>query len=301
MTGSARPARAVMLTALASAVIAAIAVTAAIAAHLATASAAGLAVAGRDGSRVYAHGASRCAAGPVTVSPSGTPSAGQYTQVTVSGISGTCSAGQIAVVSSTGPYAVRFSGAGTASGGTLVVPGAAFTPPATGSAIALVTIDGWKIPATWSYSPAPSYGALACYPADPSVTASCAVEVTSWSLWEGGYRVNFRVTTTSSTPLRWEVRLDLSRQVDPPSLRGGVPLFPGDPVPPFGSTPSWTPTLFQGENFCAVSTAAELPVVRLRGVAWNRDVSAPSPAGALGLQPQRSGGSPWSSFPLCGP
>jgi len=285
----------------------AMAITAALvavaAASIGAASAAGLPLVA-SGSPVYTTGAQRCAGGPVTVTPSGTPAGGQHDQVTVEGVGGSCAVGGVAVLTATPPHTVLFSGVGTVAGDAFTATSTAFTPPA--DAIALVSLDGWIVPATWSYTPPPPppppAGAISCRPVDPAVTGSCTVQVTNWDFWGSGYRVNFSITSTSPTPFEWEVQFDLSQQVDPVRLAQGYPLFPGYPVPAGGWWSSWTPTQFTHSNVCSVGTNADLPIVRLRGpFQWNRFVSASQPAVAMGFQANQSGGGPLGGggIPAC--
>ena len=103
-----------------------------------------------SGSPVYVTGDQRCGTGPLTVSPSGTPVGGQYTQVTVSWIVGNCSVGGVAVVMAAPPNTVLFSGTGAVSGSSFTASSTAFTPPTTANGVAYVSLDGWIVPATWS-------------------------------------------------------------------------------------------------------------------------------------------------------
>lgn len=271
-------------------------------ATLGAANAAGLQLVA-SGSPVFATGAQRCDAGPLTVSPSGTPAGGPHTQVTVSGIDGPCATGGVAVLAGTAPHTVLFSGTGPVDGGAFTATSSAFAP--TADAIALVSLDGWIVPATWAYTPPPPpppADAISCRPVDPAVTATCSVHVGNWTFWGSGYRVDFSVTTTSPTPFEWEIQLDLSKQVAPPRLSLDLPLFPGYPVPAGGWWSSWTPTQFTHSNVCSVGTNADLPIVRLRGpFQWNRYVSASQPAVAMGFQANQSGGGPLggSGVPAC--
>lgn len=263
----------------------------------AVANAAGLTLVA-SGSRVFVTGQQRCGTGPLTVSPFGTPNgSGQYTQVRVSGINGTCSVGGVAVIQSAAPYTVLFSAAGSVSGNAFTATSTAFTPPATAGGIALVSLDGWIVPATWSYTPPPPppppppTGAISCRPASASVTATCTANVTAWTFWGTGYRVEFTITTTATTPFRWEVTLNLGAQRTPQLVSMGYPMFPGYPVPAGSYWQQWTPTGFTHSNLCTTTTNAQLPSVTLRGAFdWNRNVSASAPAGSGGFQANQSGG-----------
>lgn len=128
--------------------------------------------------------------------------------------------------------------------------------------------------------PEPGFGAVECYPADPTVTAECTI-TPSWTFWGAGYRVSFGVESTSPVAFMWEARFDLSKEYQDangnPLLSQGVAMFPGLTVPYQGG--DWHVTgLQQHENFCAVSDASEWPVMRVRGIAaWNRNVGGTSP------------------------
>jgi hypothetical protein len=239
-----------------------------------------------SGSPVYVTGDQRCGTGPLTVSPSGTPVGGQYTQVTVSGIVGTCSVGGVAVVQAAPPNTVLFSGTGPVSGSSFTASSTAFTPPATADGVAYVSLDGWIVPATWSFTPpVPPSNAISCRPVDPNVNATCTVLVTGWNFWGTGYRVDFSIITTSLTPFRWEARFDISQQLLPLVLFQGYSLFPGYPVPAGPWWSQWTPSRFTHSNLCTTTTNAQLPVVWLRGPHhWNRNVSALQPATSMGFQ-----------------
>lgn len=265
--------------------------------------AADLGVVGGQQSLVHTNGFHQCTSGPLTVAPSGTPNNGQYTQVTVSGINGTCSVGAVAVIMAQAPNTVRFVGSGAVSGNSFTATSNAFTPPNTAAGWAFVAVDGWVIPATWQHTPpTPPASAISCAPVDPNVTATCTVNVSQWNFWGSGYRVDFTITTTSPTPFQWELRFDIGKQVTPPNTSGGAPLFPGYPVPAGAWWPQWTPAGFTHSNVCSVGTNAQLPVVRLRGpYAWNRNVSASQPATSMGFQAAQSGGGPLggSGIPAC--
>lgn len=107
------------------------------------------------GTRAYGATAARCTNGPLTVSPTGTANAsGQYTSVKVTGITGTvCTGGRVILYRSAAPSTVLLSANGTLSAGTLTATSSAFTPPASGGALAYVTLNGWAVPATWSFTP----------------------------------------------------------------------------------------------------------------------------------------------------
>lgn len=171
------------------------------------------------GSPVFVTGDQRCGGGNLTVTPTGTPSGGQYTQVAVSGITGVCTVGGVAVVQASPPHTVLFSGTGTVSGGAFVVTSSAFTPPATADAVALVSLDGWIVPATWSFTPPPvNLPAVSCrIPSDPSI--QCTATVGNGTDWGWPTTTNFNrfytVSTNHPTPVEWEATINLSSSVWP--------------------------------------------------------------------------------------
>lgn len=151
----------------------------------------------------------RCAPGPVTVSPTGTSTAGQFTQVAVSGISGSCTVGAVRVASgAAGAWTQVFvSSSSTAvSGGAFSATGTAFTPPVTTSGRAWVTLNGWPVPATWAYAP----------PAGPVSPGNGDTVMPSieWTLVTNNpVQVCFvaTVSTSSATPVPWRLRMDLAQ------------------------------------------------------------------------------------------
>lgn len=127
---------------------------------------------------------------------------------------------------------------------------------------------------TTTSTPAPpSSDAVTCYPADPTVKETCTVNVTTWDFWGQGYRTAVSLTSTSAAPFRWEVRYDLSARYGGsyPSGPNG-PMFPGDPVPAGGWWAAWPIDGAASTNACVVSSASELPIVRVRGISWNNSV-----------------------------
>jgi len=181
-----------------------------------------------------------------------------------------------------------------ASGATTVTFTGTYT--ASSSLTVRAAVGGWDLPTTWAFTP-PALPALSCAPVDPSVTATCTLVIDRWNFWGNGYRLDFRVTTASTTAFEWEVRLDLAR-TDYPAPGGGT-LFPGDPVPsPWPSQPAWTPDHFGSpSNVCSTSGVADLPVLTLRGSeAWNYQVSSTKPAKDMGIQVVAFGGNPITSY-----
>ncbi|GEM_PF-516004 len=165
--------------------------------------------------RHYLTTKARCFNGPVTVTPTGTPSNGQYTQVRVSGISGACATGAVRVATGAGAsWTQSFvsTSATAVASGALTATGTAFTPPDTSGGKAFVLLDGWPVPATWTFTP-PSLPALSCQTFTPSgapLTTPCQAVVTGGSEWGNPLNVFYRgirVTTTSTTAVRWRVTI----------------------------------------------------------------------------------------------
>ncbi len=176
-------------------------------AALGPASAAGLELLARPGG-VYASTDARCSDGPVEVAPSGPRSpSGTFQQVTVSGVDAGCASGEVAVYASAAPRTVAAVGSGAVTGTTLVVATDPFTPPVTGSGAAWVHLDGWPVAASWSYTPPPPSG---------PVTPGPGVQISEpvWTLVTNNpVQACFTTTvsTTSTTPVTWGVRLDLTK------------------------------------------------------------------------------------------
>ena len=213
------------------------------------------------------------------VAPSGGSSSGVQVAVPAG-----CEGRSLSVVLLNGT-AVVASGSGTvATSGATTVTMTTYTP--TAGLTAQLVAAGWATTATWTFVPS---AAITCYPVDPTVTATCTATVTSWDFWGSGYRVNFTVSTPSTTPFAWEVRLDLAATGQ--AAPGGTgTYFPGYPVPAGSWWSSWTPSHFSSSNLCADSRAGELPIVRLRGSAtWSSTVSAGSPVSSLGFQANQNG------------
>lgn len=165
--------------------------------------------------RPFVTAKARCTSGPVTVTATGTPNAGQYTQVRVTGITGACATGAVRVATGSGStwsQAYVSTSATAVSGGALTATGPAFTPPATASGKAFVVLDGWPVPATWTFTPA-ALPALSCQTYDASgnpLTAPCTATITGGSEWGSPLNTFYRgirVTTTSTTPVRWRVTI----------------------------------------------------------------------------------------------
>ena len=157
----------------------------------------------------------RCTSGPVTVTPTGTATGGQYTQVRVSGITGACATGAVRVATGSGStWAQSFvsTSTTTVAAGQLTATGPAFTPPTTAAGKTFVVLDGWPVPASWTFTP-PALPALSCQTFDASgnpLSVPCQATITGGSEWGSPLNVFYRgirVTTTSTTPVRWRVTI----------------------------------------------------------------------------------------------
>lgn len=155
----------------------------------------------------YAAALARCATGPATVTPSGTAVDGRYTQVTVTGLAGTCTSGRVILATSTGT--VLLDGTGTLAGGAFTATtGAPFTAPTATAARVFVAGDGWPVAATWS--PPAASG-----PVYPGPDGSAFDTTVTWDLTNAtsGQQACFtiRVTTRSTTPIVWSAYVDTTQ------------------------------------------------------------------------------------------
>lgn len=169
------------------------------------ASAARLGLAGS--ARPYVLTAARCATGPATVTPSGTPVGGQYTQVTVTGLTGTCTQGRVLLATSTG--SVLLDATAPLTGGAFTATATTpFTAPTASTARVFVAGGGWPVAATWT-APAP---AGPVYPAPDGTAFDTSV---TWDLTNAtsGQQACFtiRVTTRSTTPIVWSAWIDTNQ------------------------------------------------------------------------------------------
>ena len=157
--------------------------------------------------RPYAAALARCATGPATVAPSGTAVSGRYTQVTVTGLSGTCATGRVILATSAG--AVLLDGTGTVAGGAFTATTTtSFTAPTESTARVFVAGDGWPVAAAWS-PPA------AAGPVYPGPDGSAFDTTVTWDLTNAtsGQQACFtiRVTTRSTTPIVWSAYVDTTQ------------------------------------------------------------------------------------------
>ncbi|MBU4213900.1 MAG: hypothetical protein KJ792_04510 [Actinobacteria bacterium] len=227
----------------------------------------------------------RCQGSTVAVTAAPALAGGSVTALTLTGLDATACAGRplrVEVVdpTSTGPWssAVRASGTGTITATSATVTTAPFVP--TAALRARVVIDGWTVPSSWTVTTAVG---LRCVDAS-GWGHTCRVVVDRYQVWNGGYRLDFHVVTTSPLPFRYEIAADLSAtgfDVD-----GSEDAFPGWPVPASPGHPSWYPAGMSVTNACVASSSADLPVIRLRGsgTGWNDYVASWAPAYSLGFQ-----------------
>lgn len=174
--------------------------------------AAGLTLVGK--ARPFAVTSARCTNGPLTVFPSGTVTGGKYTSVTVTGISGSlCTTGRVIVYGSSSPGTIVFNGTGTVSGATMTSTSTAFTPPSSSGASAYVTLNGWVVPATWSFA-APLPLISCSSPSDPTATCTAVLFGTP-DKWGGppntDYNAYFDISSSAATTsVRWQVTINLA-------------------------------------------------------------------------------------------
>jgi hypothetical protein len=230
---------------------------------------------------VMAQTLARCQDSTVAVSArAGTSTAA----VALAGLDATACAGlpllvEVVDPSATGGWAgaVRASGTTTVTAASVTVPTTSFA--ATGSLLTRVVIGGWTVPSSWTVTGS----GLSCVDAG-GLGRSCTVVVDRYQVWNGGYRLDFHVTSTSLLPFRYEVQVDLSAT----GLDVGAKqtAFPGWPVPDSPGHPSWYPAGLSLTNACIASDQGDLPQVRLRGsgTGWNDYVAAWWTASSLGFQ-----------------
>jgi len=223
------------------ALVAGVVVLALAGAHVA--SAAGMELAA-SGGRAWVSTSARCQSGQLAITTTAT---GATTSVQVTGVQAACVGKALTVtlydpsVTSSSAASRRFTGTATAAA-TTTVTGGTFTP--TSALVPVVTVDGWRVDATWSWAPAPSWPAVSCtVPAAPQTP--CTVTVTSTNQWgtpAAYYQWALTVTTTSPVPVAWQVTFNLS---DPafPFLAGALQDVQGGLVLVSASACSASPRL----------------------------------------------------------
>lgn len=163
-------------------------------------------VGGSGGGRVWAATTARCQEAPLALTAA--PGSGVH----VTGVQPACVGRPLVVslydpaVTSSSAQSLRFTGQAAAAA-TTTVPGGAFTPAV--GLVPRVTVDGWLVPATWTGQ----QPFLRCTVPD-APGASCAATLTDLQQW--GYPstttwlANLAVSTTSATPVTWQVDVNLS-------------------------------------------------------------------------------------------
>ncbi|GEK23333.1 hypothetical protein [Cellulomonas xylanilytica] len=155
----------------------------------------------------------RCTSTPLPATP-GAVSGGASTQVVLSSIPAACRGKQTslrlftasgAALAPTDTVTTLPAGAATA---TITVPS---YPVAQASGLAL-TVATWGVPTTWTSAAVPLPAFSCTVPGSPSVT--CAATVTLGTEWGYPTATDFlrsvSVTTTSATPVPWQVTINLS-------------------------------------------------------------------------------------------
>jgi len=217
-------------------------------AGLSTAGAASLRLAG--GTSPYDSVRPRCGAGPAAVQPTGTATAGQYTQVRVTGLTGSCGTGRVVVSTSAGT--VVLDGTGAVTGGaftaTTTTP---FTPPSTSTGKVFVSVDTWPVPATWSFAPATGGSCVILGP-NPS-GATCAVAFGPDTDGRADvYNIKATVTTTSANPVQWQATFDFAALTSFPFVARYVGEYAGNwdlqPLPSGFCSGSGRAVSYQGKS-----------------------------------------------------
>ena len=159
-----------------------------------------------SGGRLFATATSRCQDASAAVTAASTSTS--VTAVSVSGLSSACAGSAVTVevydptVTGGWSAAVVATATGTAASGTQVYAAAAFTPSS--SLKVRVTIGGWLLPATWSYTPPVTTACTALSSTGaPQPGGSCTITGLSFGKpWGGvGHRqTNGHVNVTSSSP-----------------------------------------------------------------------------------------------------
>jgi len=200
-------------------------------AGLSTAGAASLRLVG--GTSPYDQTGPRCTAGPAVVTPTGTSTGGQYTQVRVTGLTGTCTTGRVIVSTSTGTTVLDGTGA-VADGAFTATAATPFTPPTTSAGKVFVSVDTWPVPARWTFAPA---AAGSCVVLGPNSSgATCAVSFGPDTDGRADvYNIKATVTTTSAQPVQWQATFDFANLTSFPFVARYVGEYAGNwslqPVP----------------------------------------------------------------------
>ncbi|GIG22566.1 hypothetical protein Cch01nite_32900 [Cellulomonas chitinilytica] len=197
-------------------------------AGLSSAGAAGLRLAG--GASPYDSTGPRCSTGPAVVQPTGTVVAGRYTQVRVTGLTGTCSTGRVIVSTTTGTSTstVVLDGTGTVTAGAFTATTATpFTPPSSSTGTVFVSVDTWPVPATWTFAPA---GGGSCVVLGPNPSgATCAVSFGADTDGRADvYNIKATVTTTSANPVQWQATFDFANLTSFPFVARYVGEYAGN-------------------------------------------------------------------------
>jgi hypothetical protein len=250
-------------------VLGAVAVIAVVALGISNASAASLSViAGKLGTFNVAD---RCATAPLSVTVAGTPTGGNYTQVSISSVPALCAnlKIQLTLVGASGASIVEFLGAVPAITAptpvTLTLPALANY---SGAAVigAALTIGRYGVTATWTAPPAPPAGTCVVtgyQPGSPSEhapmltggTQTCSVTSVTvvkkpWIDNDGAHHTQFNVTLHNNSTDTIAFELDANLATSPPYL-------------------TWEPKSLDLSNLSLVSACGSMPNVRLTGPTGN--------------------------------
>jgi len=170
--------------------------------------AAGLSLMGSSGAP-FAVSAARCTNATLTVSPSGPLTGGKFSQVTITGNLGSCSSGNVSVVGASSPHTVLFSAPVSISGGVGVANGDAFTAPESAGGQIVLGLDGWQVPAVWSYSAPVAQG-----PVTPGTNTEIVGGSPDWDIIGRGNQFCFTavVKGTSATAQPWTLDLHVNER-----------------------------------------------------------------------------------------
>ena len=222
--------------------------------------AAGLSLLAQSGG-VFAQTTERCTDADLEVTPSGTPNAaGEYNRVTVSGDFGSCTDGNISLYLKNNPFTVLFSAPITVSGSSVEVETSSFEAPESDDGKVVLGLNGWLIPAGWSFTPPAPANSCAVYktvngnPALQPNRPCTFVGVQMADFWEtqDGGRGNLSVNFTAPG-----IAVDEYVQFSV--------VVPSDVLPGWWS---WSGKVAQAYNLHSaggyLSRCAELPVIRGR-------------------------------------
>ncbi|NCT92531.1 hypothetical protein GXB85_16465 [Cellulomonas sp. APG4] len=151
---------------------------------------------------------------------------------------------RLRLVGTAGPLAQDDVVAGLPAAGAVDVPVPAYAPAAV-VGVAL-TLDGWGVVATWTWTPPVAGPAITCWTSDPARPCTATATVRGGNVWSTGYDLDITVrdarTGNANNPVEWTIRIDFSHSRYP-----------------------WVPTSAFGSGVVRQSSCADLPVLTLAG------------------------------------